>query len=742
MGTGKTILGMAAILHDRASKMAAGKKPGKTLIVAPAGITSDWVKEFAKHTNLKTAVVGTNKARFGQVSKDAQGNVIEDNSTEGISGKKFYKNMADHDHDVHIMSYEHFMRNKDKLANSGLYDNMMIDEVHAFKNKGSNRGKSLAESTNNFDNVWGLSGTPMENDAREMYNLIDTITGGKHTLGTKKEFEERFMKKGKSGKIESVNPLRMEELGKELSNYVQFRGGEDVRYNDGSVVNFPELMKVGYDGKSDKGDANTYYGAKVPSTQYHEDENGKKTPIIDPKDKVYGDWFGEYKKLHDKLLPNDNRVDEALSKDGGVGNVLTAVQKLQQFANAPLSRQMYVPGRKGEDDGGGFEQQTGKKAVNSPYKLHNPETGEGNYVLDKMGMKRYFKSDGKGGYEKNADGSPVTLPPLHHNNPRANQLKAEVHKYLDALDVENAQRPADQKLAPKLLVKSSSTTFGTDVIENVLKEVAMERGLAKADGKGGYDFGIGSFTGDNSEREGIKTAFRGDKRRKDKGGDYLNNQGSMWASTVSPAGKEGVDFGNAHLMIHYDQDWNPQRMAQFTARVRRSDSHQTHSQTNYQRQVDKTGRKDGNVVRVVSLHQPGTVDDYLFKAQDRKIGDIQNVTEGTRTAEKRGNIGETQVSTRSVRGKDSMVQKKATQPPRPKAGKVHTMEDLLKKHGYWAQREQSSLKKVMNGGEDRAKHQERYNYYKKQREGIAAKIKKHPEQQVAAAKALKIVVIG
>src|SRR5690606_28510704 len=102
----------------------------------------------------------------------------------------------------------------------------------------------------------------------------------------------------------------------------------------------------------------------------------------------------------------------------------------------------------------------------------------------------------------------------------------------------------------------------------------------------GDRFGHGQFTGQSEDRESVKTGFRGDKK------NYAENQGYLWATTVSPAGKEGVDFGNAHYMIHYDQDWNPQKMAQFTARVRRSDS--------WAKGHKAVGR--ANAVRVESLH--------------------------------------------------------------------------------------------------------------------------------------------
>jgi hypothetical protein len=182
---------------------------------------------------------------------------------------------------------------------------------------------------------------------------------------------------------------------------------------------------------------------------------------------------------------------------------------------------------------------------------------------------------------------------------------------------------------PKVVVKSSYTTFGTDIVDNVLKDLEREHPhlaywkdkLAKQ----GKTLGSGQFTGEAEDREATKTGFRGNKD------NYANEQGNLWATSVSPAGKEGVDFGNAHLMLMYDQDWNPQRMAQFTARVRRSDSAKTHEQV---------GRS--NNVRIESLHMPGTIEDFMFNAEDTKMSNVQKVVQSTKEAERAPKFGDTE----------------------------------------------------------------------------------------------------
>jgi hypothetical protein len=655
MGTGKTILGVMAAMHYKASQKAMKHTPKKTLIVAPKGIMSDWGKEISTHTNSKALYIGSG---FKSDKKAENGRKLwgqDGMEHEAVDFKSFKKNNShsDEDHDFHIVSYDTFMKNRDHFANSGVYDNIAIDEIHAFKNKSGQRGKALSETTDKFKNVWGLSGTPMENDAREMHSLIDTVTGGRHELGNAKEFVDNFMQKDRKGKIIGIKPGQpAEKLGDALANVVQFRSGEDVTYNDGSKIHFPNLSGSATDNENPREDfvgnlvnrsrdhqTTDYYGTKHSVVDFDQKEqtvdegsdNEYKVNTFTPKydkNSTVGKMYDTYNQLQEKYLPESKLKELSQAVRTGIDNTgkkgsqnyLTAMQKLQKYLNAPLAHKMYVPG-----GGNAIESDETNAQSEAPSdKKGDPIPHE----LDRYGNKLYYESDGKGGYLKNEDGSPKLLPPLHKNNPKAQYLKERISGYLDSLAQENAQRRSEGKveLMPKVVVKSGYTTFGTDIVDGVLRELQNDHPeLQRWAGKVGDKFGAGRFTGDADDREDTKTGFRGNKK------DYANNQGHLWATTVSPAGKEGVDFGNAHYMIHYDQDWNPQKMAQFTARVRRSDSAKTHEQV---------GR--ANSVRVESLHMPGTMEDFMFDAQDKKMNTIKEVTEATRNKEKSKKYGDTQ----------------------------------------------------------------------------------------------------
>lgn len=681
MGTGKTIAGVATALHQKAKAISEGKKPGKTLVVAPRGILSDWGKEIGKETNSRALYIGADDLQ----KKDSGGNWMKSDNDrhmfgqdgteqEAVTSKHFVANMdkiGAEDHDFHIMSYDQFMKHRDTLSNSGIYDNIMVDEIHGFKNQSRQRGKSLAESTDSFKNVWGLSGTPMENDAREVHSLIDTVTGGRHELGTAKEFTDKFLMKDKSGKVIGVKPSMAGKLGDIVANIVQFRGSEDVTYNSGDKIHFPHI--IGSDSAQKDGSSEDFMSnmADRNRDQKTTDTYGTKHSVFDyapgamPNTTAPANLSPEHQKFYEgyqaiqkQYLP-DAKLNELVkasetgydnTEKGKSGkNYLTAMQKLQKHLNAPLASKMYVPGGGSALDSKDTNAQAvaepgakaPKKAKAGGLKPYNPVTGEGHYKIDDHGHKRYFESDGEGSFKRNNDGSPVLLPPMHHNNPKAEYMKQRISTYLDALSTENEARVKAGKpeLMPKVVVKSSYTTFGTDVADGVIRDLQRQHPhlayWANKLQKQGQSLSAGQFTGESKEREQIKTDFRGSKEKN----SYANDQGSMWATTVSPAGKEGVDLGNAHLMLMMDQDWNPQKMAQFTARVRRSDS-----ATGGHEQVGRA-----NSVRIESLHMPGTVEDFMFNAEDAKMADIQKVTKATRDAEEVTKFGDSEAKVSSTK---------------------------------------------------------------------------------------------
>ena len=556
MGTGKTLLGINGSMKLRDEALKAGKKPGKTLVVCPAGIMDTWSNEINEHTTVGAVMVGGNDGgEFGTGDEKSR-----------IVGEKDYK--ADHDEHFAIMSYDRFMRNPEKLteiAKANGFANIIFDEAHAIKTPEGNRNKVVKNLAKHSEHMWALTGTPMDNEVHDAYHIIDAVTGGAHTLGTSTEFKSQYMNKNGS-KYVGMNEEKLGELGAKMAEYTHFRNGYDDEVMPAKAgkpkVEFPKVKEGG-----------THRGAiKYAAGHQQTVIAGKSVNEPLPRTPQEKKFYDQYQKLSSELLTTRQleglkQETEGFSSEK-TKNYLPAVQRLQKFTNAPVSQEAYY-------------------SINKD--AEGKSTGIRDYpskIVD--GYKRY--------YAKNPDGTQAKtlLPPIHHNNPKAEALKTKIMKFLDGHEAEMKRRteynktvPKDQRqpiYPPKMVLTSGYTTFGTDVIESVLRDIEKDRGLR-----------YGSFTGDtHGTRDKSARNFREDRKTA-----FL---------VISDAGKEGINLGNAQALIHYDQDFNPNKMAQKTARILRSNSHQF---------ATKDGRK--NEVMVESLVMPGTIEDAIVRAQDRKI---------------------------------------------------------------------------------------------------------------------------
>lgn len=586
MGTGKTILGVGASLYLRDKAIKEGREPKKTLVISPAGIINEWLKTVDRDTKVG-AVILTSEKDPKRTAREVR---FED-----------YKNTKHDEHFV-VMSYDQFMKNPKKFAKmADQFENMIIDEVHNFKNAGGSRNKALKEISGNFENLWGLSGTVMDNEITDAYHLIDAVTGGKHSLGTYSDFSNTYLMK-KTNKIVGMNESKLKDLGKKISNYVQFRDGYndsiyyvDAQNGESKKVNFPEVVS----------NVNRYHGQVTPLVDYdtvHID-TGKKDPKGNPvtravkqpklKGSVERAVYKRYGELEKQYLTEEQMQaiieTEEAGIDVGSKGYLGGVHVLQQFLNAPISEQAY------------FKTDSKTKQKEYPHKV------------DKEGNKRYYKAlkDGTG-YEKDPQGKPVLLPPTHHYNPKADGLRKMINDKFAAHERENERRiEANKKLAPgqkpfpvgkdfppKIVISSGYTTFGTDVIENVIREFCKNSG---------HSYGV-FVGGGSSEREIHKKRFLQDP----------NNAFMI----ISPAGKEGISFSNGKDLIHYDHGFNPHKSAQISARIIRSSNWKV---------AEKEMR--ANEVNLTTLNMPGTIEDVILRTHDRKMDLMTRVEREARKEE-------------------------------------------------------------------------------------------------------------
>ena len=154
MGLGKTLQALALLVH-RASK-------GPSLVVAPTSVAYNWKREAERFTpTLKVSLFG------------------DGDRTEQVGEAGPF--------DVLVCTYGLLNTEAERLR-STRWGTLILDEAQLIKNEATAR--SRAAKNLNADFKLMLTGTPVENDLSELWNLFDFLNPG--LLGTRKQFQERF----------------------------------------------------------------------------------------------------------------------------------------------------------------------------------------------------------------------------------------------------------------------------------------------------------------------------------------------------------------------------------------------------------------------------------------------------------------------------------------------------------------------------------------------------------------------
>ena len=156
MGLGKTIQTISFILNN---------KNDKTMIITPASLVYNWKDEFRKFApSLKIACVHGSKS----------------NRMEVLKNITMY--------DVILTSYGTLNMDAEFYKNYN-FDNLIIDEAQTIKNsksKVSQNVKSIKAKVR-----FALTGTPIENNYLEIWNIFDFLKPG--YLFSQKEFKSKFL---------------------------------------------------------------------------------------------------------------------------------------------------------------------------------------------------------------------------------------------------------------------------------------------------------------------------------------------------------------------------------------------------------------------------------------------------------------------------------------------------------------------------------------------------------------------
>ncbi|XP_023153075.1 DNA excision repair protein ERCC-6-like isoform X1 [Amphiprion ocellaris] len=167
MGLGKTIQVISFL-----SGMYDNELAKHTLLVMPTSLITNWTKEFAKWTP------GMRVKEFHGISKGERTRNLE--KVQRRSG-------------VLITTYTMLMNNWEQVSSyhgrEFTWDYMILDEAHKIKNTGTKTAKSVYAIRSK--NRVLLTGTPVQNNLREMWALFDFACQGA-LLGTAKTFKAEY----------------------------------------------------------------------------------------------------------------------------------------------------------------------------------------------------------------------------------------------------------------------------------------------------------------------------------------------------------------------------------------------------------------------------------------------------------------------------------------------------------------------------------------------------------------------
>ncbi|WP_238750928.1 DEAD/DEAH box helicase [Neolewinella maritima] len=154
MGLGKTIQGLA-MLQARAEQ-------GPALVIAPASVTRNWMREAAKFAPTLNPIL-----------------------LEGNDRQEMIDQVGPYD--MLVVSYGLLPFEGDALANKR-FGTIILDEAQAIKNRGTKRSQIAMRLQGDFRVV--TTGTPIENHLGELWNLFTFLNPG--LLGSYNRFNEKY----------------------------------------------------------------------------------------------------------------------------------------------------------------------------------------------------------------------------------------------------------------------------------------------------------------------------------------------------------------------------------------------------------------------------------------------------------------------------------------------------------------------------------------------------------------------
>ena len=208
MGLGKTIQAVVSTLATESKKV---------LIICPSSTKINWEREINMFGEYDTSIIQGRKwkpAKYTIINYD----ILKNFHTVKKRGERPIEELTQ------ILDEK--------------FDTLIVDEAHYLKNHKSIRGSIVTDlvKKTDFENVWLLTGTPVANRPKDLYNLLKIIG---HPLADNWQFyvkrycdAKNFKKRLKNGKIKNIwlvdGNSNLGELSIRIKNKVLRRMKEEV----------------------------------------------------------------------------------------------------------------------------------------------------------------------------------------------------------------------------------------------------------------------------------------------------------------------------------------------------------------------------------------------------------------------------------------------------------------------------------------------------------------------------------
>jgi superfamily II DNA or RNA helicase len=217
-GSGKTLTAIAAF-----EKMRDMGQADRALVVTPASLRVNFIDNgIRKFTNGRASLIGNQE----EVDKGL-GRSLSDPDP----GARY-----------HVVSYEMFAKDPKKVLEATKADTVIYDELHRIRNDSGVTYETVKDARKLHKNFLGLTGSLMNNTPADLVPLVDAMTDGKHRLGSKQQFEKRFVKEDtKTGDKTIARPVVVRAL---LAPFVDHFETRDMQQADRMPKKIVEEIKV------------------------------------------------------------------------------------------------------------------------------------------------------------------------------------------------------------------------------------------------------------------------------------------------------------------------------------------------------------------------------------------------------------------------------------------------------------------------------------------------------------------